>query len=187
MLFVLTVGLNVLAVAESDKTFTTGDRLRIAVKKDTGETDQWIGDIVSLDNSMLVLKIKDSDKTKEFPVPAIQQYEICTGRHGLANLGKGAGYCALGTFAGAFGGAVLGVKLLIPCIPWMIYSGEGWAMTSMVLRYTVGIGAVAGSAIGLTAGLIEPIEKWKEVPFADPVGLLPRNNGRIRLGMAIDF
>jgi hypothetical protein len=132
------------AVAEEAPTLAPGARVRVTV---TTQEKRVVGQLVSLDEKSLSVRLKDEDAPRVYPRTEIESLDISAGR---GSRGRGALYGAL---IGALGGAV--ALAADNSDDSLFTDGEAAA-----------IGALFFAPIGAVVGLaVPPRERWKDVPL----------------------
>lgn len=150
-----------------------GARIRVSARH------TYIGTLLSLDTSALVLRRDALRDTLRLPLATIGRLDVSTGKKSGA--GRGA---KLGLMVGAGVGAAVGLAA----------AAEGCSSQDFVCfgpevipGMAVVVGAM-GAGLGALIGAANPIDRWEQVP-ARPVevGIAPLRRGRVGIGASIAF
>jgi hypothetical protein len=146
----------------------------------------FIGTLVTLDTTTLVLQDDALLDTLRVPVGSIGRLEVSTGQR--SGVGRGA---EIGLIAGASAGAIIGLAAIIAtsspvlegCPPDAIlcFGPEAIFLSAAVL-------GAAGAGLGVLIGALSPIDRWEQVPVRPvEMGIVPLGDRRIGVGVSIGF
>jgi hypothetical protein len=125
------------------------------------DTSVWVGGLVTLDRSSLVLRVDSANPTVRLDLGSIERLEVSRGKDPLLTIGL--------PVAGAIGGALLAPLLNgepLACREDLVDDPACRSETPVPL-----IGAAAGTIVGLIVGNVAARERWLEIPSASWKGV----------------